>query len=248
MAAEHEQDPEPALPPDAMSWERRVSQPPKLNDQTAALPFWARPFTKPEVEHLAATSAMPLVIAKLAAPYVFAVALVANALHGVPMRHMFFTVPATTIIGVLLMVTVGVAVQLLGRLSGYRAALVSFPTDDEHTDEALASALERAAAQRGFIVVWSKDHSFVATRNVEQAVRGLTARSIENGPRRLSLLSRHKKAPRVRTLKLETHGLCIWDTGEAEHIASLARSIVQDAAASEPWVAQSARWPGELKS
>lgn len=230
-----------------MSWERRVSQPPKLNDQTAALPFWARPFTKPEVEHLVASRPKLAVIAKLATPYVLVVSLAANALYGVPMRHMLFTVPATTVIGVGLMVAVAGAAGLIGWLSGYRPALVAWSLDEERSGEVLASALERVAAQRGFVVVWSKDNTFVATRNVDQAARGLVARAVEDGPRRLSLLARHKKDARIRTLKIETHGACIWDTGETVQLETLARDIVREAAVREPWIGQAARWPGELK-
>jgi len=243
-----DQDPDPAPPPDAMSWERRISQPPKLNDQTAAMPIWVRPFAKPELEHQLASRPKLVVIAKLATPYVFTVALVANTLYGVPMRHMLFTVPSTTIIGLVLITTFAAAVGLLGWLSGYRPALVSWTLDEERTGEVLASALERATSQRGFIVVWSKDHTFVATRNVEQAARGLVGRSIEHGSRRLSLLDAHKRSARTRTLKIETHGACIWNTGETQHLEGLARSIVQDAAAREPWIARDARWPGALES
>jgi len=234
-------DPDPPQPP-AMSWERRVSRPPLLNDQTAAMPIWVRPFAKPQTEYLMAAQPKLVVIAKVAAPYVLVVTAVANTLYGVPMRHMLFSIPATTLIGILLMVMSAAGAALVGRLSGYRPASVSWTLDEEHTGELLANTLTRAALHRGFIVVWSKDHMFVATRNVERVSRSLTAGSLEDGPRRLSLLNRHKKDARVRTMKVETHGACVWDTGEAQHLESLAHSIVQDAAAHAPWIAQSARW------
>jgi len=236
-----ERDPDSAPPPDAMSWERRISRPPVLNDTTPALPPWIRPFAKPEVELLAATRPKFVVVAWVAAPYAFLVSLVVNALLGVPTRHMLFTVPATTLIGVLLMMVIFAAAELLGWLSGYRPAVVSWTPGDEHAAEVLASALQEAAATRGFIVVWSKDQTFVATRNVEQAARGQTDGSAEHGPRRLSLLSKPKAAT-TRTLKLGVHGLCVWNTGETEQLEGLARGIVQDAARREPWIAESASW------
>jgi len=230
-----------------MSWERRVSRPPELNDRTSQLPFWVRPFAKPEIEHQAASRPKFLVVAKVAMPYAFLVSLAVHALLRVPWRHMLFTVPATTLIGVVLVMATFAVVELLGWLSGYRPARVSWALSDEHAGEVLGSALVQAAKERGFIVVWSKDHTFVATRDVEQAARGLGDRSIEHSPRRLSLLSPRKDAA-TRTLKIGVHGVCLWETGETQQLEALARSIVQDAAAREPWIAQRARWPGEIES
>jgi glycerophosphoryl diester phosphodiesterase len=139
---------------------------------------------------------------------------------------MLFTVPASTIIGLLLMIAIFAVIELLGWLSGYRPALVTWTLSEEHTGEALARAVEQAAGASGFTVVWSKDHTFVATRDVGQ------------GARRLSLLPGRRA--HTRTLKLAVHGTCIWETGETEELAALARNIVRDAAAHEPWIAQSA--------
>lgn len=233
MASDQEPDPPP--PPDAMSWERAISRPPVLNDQTPSLPYWVRPFAKPEIEHMAALRPKFVVVAKVAAPYSLIVSLVINALLGVPWRHMMFTVPASTIIGLLLMIVSFGVIELLGWLSGYRPALVTWTLSEEHSGEALARALEQAAAASGFVVVWSKDHTFVATRNVGQQ-RGLVRAS--DGPRRLSLLPSRRAS--TRTLKVAVHGTCIWETGETEELAALARNIVRDAAAHEPWIAQSA--------
>ena len=68
-----EQEPEPPPPPDAMSWERPISRPPKLNDNTGALPFWVRPFAKPETERRAASRPMSVVLMQVSMPAVLLV-------------------------------------------------------------------------------------------------------------------------------------------------------------------------------
>jgi hypothetical protein len=224
-------------PPDAMSWERRVSQPPRLNDQTGALPLWVRPFAKPEVERRAAALPMSVVLTQVSTPSAFIVSLVINALLGVPMRHMLFTVPATTIIGILLILVIFGAVELIGWASGYRAARLSWTLSGERTAEALASALERAAKARGFAIVWSKDDTFVATRNIEQGTRRLGAHAVEDTPLRLSLLPSPRNDA-ARTLKLGVHAICFWEAGETELLASLASNLVHEAAKREPWIAK----------
>lgn len=235
-------DPEPEAPPplDAMSWERRASQPPRLNDQTAALPFWVRPFAKPEVEWRAAARPISVVQTQVSARYAFVVALAVNALLGVPLRHMLFTVPATTIIGVLLLISIFGATELIGRASGYRPALASWTLSEDRSGEALASALERAATARGFVVVWSKDHTFVATRDVQLVARRLRSKPSERMPMRLALLAPRRDS-KERTLKLGVHAICYWDAGETELLAALARDIVRDAAKHEPWI-EAASW------
>lgn len=225
-------------PPDAMSWERRVSQPPRLNDQTGALPIWVRPFAKPEVERRAASRPMSVVLTQVSMPSAFIVSLVINALLGVPMRHMLFTVPATTIIGGVLILVIFGAAELIGWASGYRPARVSFQLGGERTAEALANALEQAAKARGFAIVWSKDHTFVATRNIEQGTRRFSSQSPDEAPLRLSLLASPRNDA-ARTLKLGVHAICFWEAGETELLASLAGSLVHEAAKHEPWIAKS---------
>jgi hypothetical protein len=226
-------------PPDAMSWERRVSQPPRLNDQSGALPFWVRPFARPDVERRAASRPMSVVLTEVAMPSAFVVSLAINALLGVPMRHMLFTVPATTIIGIVLILVIFGAGELIGWASGYRPARVSWRLEGEHTAEALASALEKAVKARGFTVVWSKDHTFVATRNIEQGTRRLGAHSVEDAPLRLSLLA-SRGNDSERTLKVGVHAICFWEAGETELLAGLAGGVVHEAAKQMPWISQSA--------
>lgn len=218
-----------------------MSRPPVLNDTTPALPLWIRPFAKPEVELLAASRPKFLVVARVAAPYAFLVSLVVNAALGVPGRHMLFTVPATTLIGVLLMMAVFGMAELAGWLSGYRQAVVSWTLADDSAGAQLAGALQEAAQARGFTMVWTKGDVFVATSNIAEAARGQTGGAPEKGPRRVSLLS-SRNAPMSRTFKLGVHGLCIWDTGEAAQVLALARDIIEDAARREPWIAKSASW------
>jgi hypothetical protein len=234
-------NPEPP-PPDPMSWERRVSQPPKLNDQSGALPLWVRPFAKPEVERRAASLPMSVVLTQVAMPSAFVVSLVINALLDVPLRWMLFSVPATTIIGILLILGIFGAAELIGWYSGYRPARVSWKLSGEHTADALASELERAAKASGFTVVWSKDHTFVATRNIEHGSRHLGSQKPEDAPLRLSLLAARRNDA-VRTLKVGVHAICFWEAGETELLSTLASNLVHEAAKREPWIAATSTKP-----
>lgn len=240
-----DQEPEPPPPPDAMSWERRVSRPPQLNDQTSTLPFWVRPFAKPDVERRAAAWPMSLVMARVGTPYAFIVALVVNALLGVPARHMLFTVPATTLIGgVLLLVAFG-GVELLGWASGYRKARASWTLSDDEARTVLASALAKSAQEQGFVIVWSKDHTFVATRNVHEQATSFALGPNERLALRVSLLEPRTRSSE-RVLKIGVHTICFWDAGETAMLGALARDIVNVAAGGEPWIAQTARWTARV--
>lgn len=234
-----DREPEPP-PPDAMSWERSVSRPPELNDQSATLPFWVRPFAKPNVERRAAVMPMSFVMALVGTPYAFVVALAVNAMLGVPARHMVFAVPATTLIGSLLLLAAFGALELLGWASGYRKARVSWTLTDDDAKVALAAALTKAVQAQGFVVVWSKDHTFVATRNVHQPAITFAKASGDRLALRVSLLAPRQR-PRERVLKIGLHSICIWDTGETAQLAALARDFVSATAADQPWIVQTAR-------
>ena len=236
-----DQEPEPPPPPDAMSWERKVSRPPELNDQSALLPFWVRPFAKPNVERRAAAVPMSFVMALVGTPYAFIVALVVNALLGVPARHMLFAVPATMLIGSILLLAVFGGLELIGWASGYRKARVSWTLADDDAPAALAAALTKSIQAQDFVVVWSKDQTFVATRNVHQQTVSFGKPSGERLALRISLLQPRQRA-RERVLKIGLHSVCIWDTGETVQLAALARDIVTATAADQPWIAQTARW------
>jgi hypothetical protein len=236
-----DQEPDPPPTPDAMSWERRVSRPPELNDQSALLPFWVRPFAKPNVERRAAAVPMSFVMASVGTPYAFIVALVVNAMLGVPARHMLFAVPATTLIGSILLLFVFGGLELVGWSSGYRKARVSWTLADDDAPATLAAALTKSVQAQGFVVVWSKNHTFVATRNVHQQTVSFGKPASEHLALRVSLLQPRQRT-RERVLKIGLHSVCIWDTGETVQLAALARDIVNATAADEPWIAQTARW------
>jgi hypothetical protein len=235
-----DQEPESPPPPDALSWERKVSRPPELNDQTATLPFWMRPFAKPNVERRAASWPMSLVLARVGTPYAFIVALAVNAMLGVPMRHMLFAVPATTLIGSLLLLVAFGGLELVGWASGYRKARVSWTLADDDAPAVLAAALTKSVQAHGFAIVWSKDNTFVATRNVHQQAVSFATGSIERVALRLSLLEPRQRA-RERVLKIGVHAICFWEAGETAMFAALARDIVNGAAIDEPWIARIAR-------
>jgi len=205
------------------------------------LPFWVRPFAKPNVERRAAAVPMSFVMATVGTPYAFLVALTVNAMLGVPARHMLFAVPATTLIGSILLLLVFGGLELVGWASGYRKARVSWTLADDDAPAALAAALTKAVQAQGFVVVWSKDHTFVATRNVHQQSVSFGTTSSERLALRIALLAPRQRT-RERVLKIGLHSVCIWDTGETAQLAALARDIVNATAADQPWIAHTARW------